>query len=72
MSRTDLLGVASALTVLGLLGTAIDLSPISRTKFAKDYIDSGVGRRASKALSFSVLGLGLLLLLAAGLWSLAA
>ena len=71
MSRTDLYGVACALTVLGILGTAIDLSPLSRTRFAKDYIYSGVGRRASRVLSFSVLGLGLLLLFLAGLWSLA-
>ena len=71
MSRTDLFGVACALTVFGILGAAIDLSPLSRTKFVKDYIYSGVGRRASTFLSFSVLGLGLLLLLVAGLWSLA-
>ena len=63
MSQSDLFGVACALTVLGILGTAIDVSPLSRTKFPKDYLYSGAGRRASKVLSSSVLGLGLLLLL---------
>jgi hypothetical protein len=71
MSLSDLFGVACALTGLGILGTAVDLSPLSRTKFAKDYIYGGVGRRASKALSFSVLGAGLLLLLVTGVLSLA-
>jgi hypothetical protein len=72
MSRSDLLGVALALTSIGVLAAALELSPVSRAKFAKNYIYSGTGRRASRALSFSVLLLGVVLMLSWGLWSLIA
>ena len=72
MSHSDLFGVVLTLTVIGLLPTVFELSPVARTKFAQDWIYSGVGRKASRALSFAVLGLGLVLLMVAGLWSLVA
>jgi hypothetical protein len=66
----ELLGVAATLTLVGGLAVAFELSPLARTRFARNWIYGAMGRAASRRLSISGLLLGIVLFVVAGVWAL--
>jgi hypothetical protein len=70
MSREDLTYTAAVVSVIGALAVALDFSPLSRTRFVKEYVYGGVTRGASRVLSIAGLALGLLGLVVALIWGL--
>ena len=70
MTFDELLGVSATLTVIGGLAVAFELSPLARTRFAKNWIYGAMGRASSRILSVCVFLLGIALLVITGIWGL--
>jgi hypothetical protein len=72
MSMSELAAAGIAITVIGGLAVAFELSPLARTRFAKNWVYGAATRRASRLLSFAVFAFGMSCLGAAAIWSLLA
>ena len=70
MSVTKLAAAGMAITVIGALAVAFELSPLARTRFAKNWVYGAATPRASRLLSFAVLTFGMACLGIAAVWSL--
>lgn len=72
MSMTELAAAGMAITLIGGLAVALELSPLARTRFAKNWVYGAATPRASRLLAFAVLAFGMACLGAAATWSLLA
>lgn len=70
MAVTELAAAGMAMTVIGGLAVVFELSPLARSRFAKNWVYGAATRGASRLLSFAVLALGMACLGAAAVWSL--